>query len=92
MINANLSTLNAKADVRPFLLQITDDEFIDVLLGTRKYLPCLYIYNKVDAISLEEVERLAMENEGMNVMISCEMDLGLDVLLERIWDELALVK
>ncbi len=71
---------------------ITDDEFIDVLLGTRKYIPCLYVYNKVDAVSLEEVERLAVEGEGMNVMISCELDLGLDDLLERIWEELALVK
>jgi len=26
---------------------ITVDEFIDVLLGTRKYVPCLYCYNKV---------------------------------------------
>lgn len=25
-------------------------------------------------------------------MISCEMDLGLDILLERIWEELRLVK
>ncbi|KAG8935075.1 hypothetical protein FRC01_009115 [Tulasnella sp. 417] len=37
---------------------ITVDEFIDVLLGTRKYIPCLYVYNKVDSISLEEVDRL----------------------------------
>jgi hypothetical protein len=25
-------------------------------------------------------------------MISCELDLGLDILLERIWEELRLVK
>ena len=76
---------------QPFL-QIDTDEFIDVLLGTRKYVPCLYVFNKIDAVSLEEVERLATENEGKNVMISCEMDLGLDILLERIWEELRLVK
>lgn len=72
--------------------QIDTDEFIDVLLGTRKYVPCLYVFNKIDAVSLEEVERLSQENEGKNVMISCEMDLGLDILLERIWEELRLVK
>ncbi|KAI5454845.1 Ribosome-interacting GTPase 2 [Naganishia albida] len=71
---------------------IDTDEFIDVLLGTRKYVPCLYVFNKIDSVSLEEVERLATSNEGKNVMISCEMDLGLDILLERIWEELRLVK
>lgn len=71
---------------------INADEFIDVLLGTRKYVPALYVFNKVDAISLEETERLAREGEGRNVMISCELDLGLDDLLARIWEELALVK
>lgn len=25
---------------------ITVDQFIDVLLGNRKYVPCLYVYNK----------------------------------------------
>lgn len=32
---------------------ITIDDFVDVILGTRKYVPCLYCYNKIDAISLE---------------------------------------
>jgi ribosome-interacting GTPase 1 len=32
---------------------ITIDEFIDVLIGTRKYMPCLYVYNKIDAIRSE---------------------------------------
>jgi ribosome-interacting GTPase 1 len=74
------------------VLQITTDEFIDVLLGTRKYIPCLYVFNKVDAVSLEETERIALEGDGMNVVISCELGLGLDTLLERIWEELRLVK
>lgn len=25
---------------------ITVDQFIDVVLGNRKYVPCLYVYNK----------------------------------------------
>lgn len=72
--------------------QVTPDEFIDVLLGTRKYLPCLYVFNKVDAVSLEEVERIATDNEGRNVVISAELGLGLDTLMDRIWEELQLVK
>ncbi|KAF8898472.1 P-loop containing nucleoside triphosphate hydrolase protein [Infundibulicybe gibba] len=69
---------------------ITTDEFIDVLIGTRKYLPCLYVYNKIDSISLEQVDKLARQPNS--VVISCEMDLNLDYLVERIWDELGLVK
>ncbi|KAJ6519415.1 P-loop containing nucleoside triphosphate hydrolase protein [Mycena sanguinolenta] len=38
---------------------ITTDDFIDVLIGTRKYIPCLYVYNKIDAISLETMDKLA---------------------------------
>jgi len=69
---------------------ITTDEFIDVLIGTRKYLPCLYVYNKIDAISLEAMDTFARAEHS--VVISCEMDLNLDYLIERIWAELKLVR
>ncbi|KAH8100485.1 developmentally regulated GTP-binding protein [Cristinia sonorae] len=69
---------------------ITTDEFIDVLIGTRKYLPCLYVYNKIDAISMEQLDKLARTDHS--VVISCEMELNLDYLIDRIWDELGLVK
>ncbi|GAA5831162.1 hypothetical protein JCM11251_007778 [Rhodosporidiobolus azoricus] len=62
---------------------ISADEFVDVILGNRKYVPCLYVYNKIDAISLEEVDRLAREPH--TVVISCELDLNLEVLKKRIW-------
>ncbi|KAJ7798609.1 P-loop containing nucleoside triphosphate hydrolase protein, partial [Mycena leptocephala] len=69
---------------------ITTDDFIDVLIGTRKYIPCLYVYNKIDAISLEQMDKLARTPN--TVVISCEMDLNLDYLIERMWAELNLVK
>ncbi|PPQ64745.1 hypothetical protein CVT26_002689 [Gymnopilus dilepis] len=69
---------------------ITTDEFIDVLIGNRKYLPCLYVYNKIDAISLEQVDKLARQPN--TVVVSCELDLNLDYLVDRIWEELRLVK
>lgn len=69
---------------------MTIDEFVDVLLGTRKYIPCLYCYNKVDSISLEEVDRLARLPH--TTVISCELDLGLDTLKKRIWEELGLIR
>ncbi|KIM85449.1 hypothetical protein PILCRDRAFT_96508 [Piloderma croceum F 1598] len=69
---------------------ITTDEFIDVLIGTRKYIPCLYVYNKIDAISLEQMDKIARTEH--TVVISCELGLNLDYLIERIWDDLGLVK
>jgi len=68
----------------------TMDEFIDVIVGNRIYMPCLYVYNKIDQISLEEVDRLARTEH--NVVISCEMKLNLDYLLESLWEHLKLLR
>uniref|UniRef100_A0A8C1M3F7 Developmentally regulated GTP binding protein 2 n=1 Tax=Cyprinus carpio TaxID=7962 RepID=A0A8C1M3F7_CYPCA len=67
----------------------TPDEFIDVIVGNRVYMPCLYVYNKVDQISIEEVDRLA--HRANSVVISCGMKLNLDFLLEQLWEYLALI-
>ena len=43
------------------------DQFIDVVVGNRIYMPCLYVFNKIDQISLEEVDRIARTpNSGKN--------------------------
>ncbi|KAK6020585.1 hypothetical protein OSTOST_13757, partial [Ostertagia ostertagi] len=68
----------------------TVDEFIDVIQGNRVYIACLYVYNKIDQISIEEVDRLARLPH--HVVISCEMNLNMDYLLEKIWEYLALVR
>ncbi|KNZ79625.1 Developmentally-regulated GTP-binding protein 2 [Termitomyces sp. J132] len=68
---------------------ITTDEFIDVLIGPA--MECeLDVYNKIDSISIEQVDKLARQPNS--VVISCEMDLNLDYLIERMWDDLKLVK
>lgn len=69
---------------------VTIDEFIDVVLGNRKYIKCLYCYNKIDSITLEELDRLAREPN--TVVISCEMDLNLDYLVEQVWKYLNLLR
>lgn len=66
----------------------TADEFIDVIQDNRVYLPCLYVYNKIDCISLEEVDRLARIDH--TVVISCNFRLNLDYLLEMVWEHLSL--
>ena len=68
----------------------TADQFIDAILGTRIYMKCIYVYNKIDQISLEEVDRLARGEH--NVVISCNMKLNLDYLVEVLWEELKLIR
>lgn len=68
----------------------TSDEFVDVILGSRVYLECIYVYNKIDQISIEEVDRLARMPD--TVVVSCNVKLNLDYLLEKVWEYLALVR
>ena len=69
---------------------VTVEQFIDAIVGRRKYVRCLYVYNKIDSVPLEEADRLARLPHS--VVVSCEMDLNLDYLVERIWDELAMLR
>mmetsp|Transcript_139657 Transcript_139657/g.243079 ORF Transcript_139657/g.243079 Transcript_139657/m.243079 type:complete len:413 (+) Transcript_139657:87-1325(+) len=68
------------------------DDFIDVLeeMGTapRKYCKCLYVYNKIDQLSISQVEEIA--RQPFTITISVRSKLNLDGLLERIWQELDL--
>ena len=57
------------------------DQLIDVLEGNRKYVRCLYVYNKVDALTIEEVNTLSRRPDS--VCISCYMNLGMEYLLKR---------
>lgn len=66
------------------------DELIDVVVGNRVYMPCVYAYNKIDQIPIEEVDRLARMPHA--VVISCNMRLNLDFLIETIWEHLNLIK
>mmetsp|Transcript_9995 Transcript_9995/g.26519 ORF Transcript_9995/g.26519 Transcript_9995/m.26519 type:complete len:414 (+) Transcript_9995:161-1402(+) len=68
------------------------DDFIDVLeeMGSapRKYCRCLYVYNKIDQLSIAQVDELA--RQPFTVVISVKKKLNLDGLLERTWQELDL--
>lgn len=68
--------------------QCTIDDFIDVVNDHCNYINCLYVYNKIDAVSLEEVDRLAREDN--TVVMSCELDLGIQDVVEEIWYQLNL--
>ncbi|KAJ5619051.1 hypothetical protein N7510_003035 [Penicillium lagena] len=69
----------------------TIDDFIDVIMKDhRKYIRCLYVYNKIDSVSLEFLDQLA--REPYTAVMSCELDLGVQEVVERIWKELRLMR
>lgn len=69
----------------------TIDDFIDVIMKDhRKYIRCLYVYNKIDSISLDFLNQLAREPH--TAVMSCELDLGVQEVVERIWKELRLIR
>ncbi|TVY29015.1 Ribosome-interacting GTPase [Lachnellula hyalina] len=70
---------------------VTVDDFIDVIMKDhRKYIKCLYVYNKIDSVSLDFLDKLAREDH--TVVMSCELDLGIQDVVERCWRELRLIR
>jgi len=68
----------------------TMDDFVDVVADNRLYMKCVYCYNKVDQITIEEVDRLAREENS--VVISSKFKLNLDYLVSYIWNKLGMVR
>jgi small GTP-binding protein len=69
----------------------TVDQFIDVIMKDhRTYIKCLYVYNKIDSVNLEFLDRLAREPN--TAVMSCELDLGVQDVVERCWNELRLIR
>ena len=52
------------------------DDLIDVIEGNRKYVKCLYVYNKIDVCTIEEVDEIARRPNS--IPVSCSADLNLD--------------
>jgi small GTP-binding protein len=67
---------------------VSVDDVIDVIEGNRCYIRCLYVYNKIDTLCLEEVDELARKPDS--IVTSVHMELNLDVLLQRMWDYMGL--
>lgn len=79
----NNCDLNLKCDA-------TEDDLIDVIEGNRKYIPCLYVLNKIDDITLEELNIL--DKIPHYVPISAFLEWNLDELIDRVWEYLDLVR
>ena len=66
------------------------DQFIDVIQGGRVYIPCLYVYNKIDQLTMTQMDKIARQPHC--VVISCELNLNIDYLIDMIWEYLALIR
>jgi len=67
-----------------------DEDLIDVLEGNRIYTPAIYVLNKIDSISLEELELLG---EMPNYCpVSSHKEWNLDLLLDMLWEKLNLTR
>ena len=71
------------ADVM-FRCDATADELIDVIEGNRVYIPAIYALNKIDQISIEELDIIYKIPHA--VPISAHHGWNFDDLLEMIWE------
>jgi small GTP-binding protein len=69
---------------------LTVDDLCDVIEANRHYVKCLYVYNKIDHTSIEEVERICSQPHC--TVLSTYMKLNYDGLVEQIWEYLELVR
>ena len=50
----------------------------------------LYVYNKIDSVSIDFLDKLAREPN--TAVMSCELDLGIQEVVESCWEELQLMR
>ncbi|GIQ86068.1 hypothetical protein KIPB_007848, partial [Kipferlia bialata] len=87
IIGHEFKTHNAEVVIRQ---DITVDQLIDVLVGNRVYMPCLYVVNKIDTLSFEALEHFALEPR--TVVTSIKDGINIEYVKEMIWRSLGLVR
>jgi len=80
----------SNADVTIREPNCTSDDLVDVVEGNRVYIPAVYVLNKIDAISIEELDLLYKIPHS--VPISSKEWMNVDELIEKMWDALELVR
>ncbi|KAJ3107378.1 GTP-binding protein [Phlyctochytrium planicorne] len=68
----------------------TADDLIDVIEGNRVYIPCIYVLNKIDQISVEELD--IVYKIPHSIPISAHHGWNFDELLEKMWEYLNLAR
>merc|ERR1711953_1419701 len=78
------------ADVTLSEPNLTVDQLIDEIEGNRVYIPCIYVLNKIDQISIEELELVYKIPNA--VPISAHNKWNFDDLLETMWNTMNLIR
>ncbi|KAA6391070.1 MAG: putative GTP-binding protein 128up [Streblomastix strix] len=73
-----------------FHCDATADDLIDVIEGNRIYVPCIYVLNKIDQITIEALDVLSSAPHVCP--ISAHLQWNLDELLEKMWSYLKLLR
>jgi len=69
---------------------LTVDQLIDEIEGNRVYIPCIYVLNKIDQITIEELDLVYKVPNA--VPISAHHKWNFDDLLETMWEKLNLTR
>ena len=72
------------ADIKVRYDGCTIDEIVDVVEGTAVYMPCIYVLNKIDSLTLQELDVLCKLPHV--VPISSNLQWNFDELLETVWE------
>jgi small GTP-binding protein len=76
--------------------EITVDQLVDVIQGNREYKPCLYLYNKIGTITIEEVDQLARMPHSIVGSVFKHFNIGEphedDLVKQKIWQYLELTR
>lgn len=76
--------------------EITVDQLVDVVVGNRQYKPCLYLYNKVDTVTIEEMDQLARMPHSVVGSVRSNFNIGEpledDTLKTTMWEYLGLTR
>eukprot|EP00917_Polyrhabdina_sp_WS-2016_P018843 GHVP01040524.1.p1 GENE.GHVP01040524.1~~GHVP01040524.1.p1 ORF type:complete len:371 (+),score=65.45 GHVP01040524.1:26-1138(+) len=73
-----------------FRCNATADDLIDAIEGNRIYVPAIFVLNKIDQTTVEDLTVLSQFPHY--VMISAQHKWGLDDLVEKIWQYLNLTR
>lgn len=73
-----------------FQSDASSEDLIDAIEGNRRYVPCQYVLNKVDDITMEELD--VQDKIPHYVPISAFKEWGFEDLLETIWEYLDLIR
>ncbi|KNH06828.1 developmentally regulated GTP-binding protein [Perkinsela sp. CCAP 1560/4] len=68
----------------------TIDDLIDAIEGNRIYVPCVFVLNKVDRVSIAELE--VISELPYSCAVSADQGWNLDGLMEYIWERLNMIR